>query len=99
VLEVASHFLRTISWNFVASGLVFTCSGMFQAMGNTMPALIASGVRVGLFTVIALWTSRLPGFQVHWIWRVSVLATTAHAIASLWLLRIEAERKLARVAA
>ncbi len=99
VLDVASHFLRTISWNFVASGLVFTCSGMFQAMGNTVPALIASGVRVGLFTVIALWTSRLPGFQVHWIWRVSVLATTTHAIASLWLLRIEAGRKLAHVPA
>ena len=94
VLEVASHFIRSISWNFVASGLVFTCSGMFQAMGNTMPALIASAVRVGLFTVLALWTARLPGFQVHWIWRVSVLATTAHAIASLWLLRIESNRKL-----
>ncbi len=99
VLEVASHFLRTISWNFVASGLVFTCSGMFQAMGNTMPALTASAVRVGLFTVVALWTSRLPGFQVHWIWRVSVLATTAHAVASLWLLRVEAGRKLGPVGA
>lgn len=94
VLEVASHFLRTISWNFVASGLVFTCSGMFQAMGNTMPALLASAVRVGLFSVVALWTARLPGFQVHWIWRVSVLATTAHAVASLWLLRTEANRRL-----
>lgn len=94
VLEVASHFLRTISWMFVASGLVFTCSGMFQALGNTMPALLASGVRVALFTAMALWTARLPGFQVHWIWRVSVVATLTHAMASLWLLRVEAGRKL-----
>ncbi len=29
----------SISFNFVASGLIFTCSGMFQALGNTWPAL------------------------------------------------------------
>ena len=27
VVEVASHFLRIASFNFVASGLIFTCSG------------------------------------------------------------------------
>jgi len=35
VVAVGAEFLRIISFNFVASGIVFTCSGMFQALGNT----------------------------------------------------------------
>ena len=33
----ARTFLRTISWTFIAQGVVFTCSGMFQGLGNTDP--------------------------------------------------------------
>ena len=99
VVEVAVHFLRTISWNFVASGLVFTCSSMFQAMGNTIPTVISSAVRLAVFAIPAYWVSRLPGFQLHWVWRVSVVATTVHALFALWLLRREAARRLNALAA
>lgn len=99
VVEVAAHFLRTISWNFVASGIVFTCSGMFQAMGNTVPSVISSAVRVVVFVVPAVWIAQLPGFQLHWTWRVSVVATTVHALFALWLLRREAGLRLAVPAA
>lgn len=94
VVDVATHFLRTISWNFVASGLVFTCSSMFQAMGNTVPTVISSAVRLVVFAIPVLWVSRLPGFQLHWVWRVSVVATTTHALFALWLLRRESARRL-----
>jgi putative MATE family efflux protein len=94
VVDVASHFLRTISWNFVASGLVFTCSSMFQAMGNTMPTVISSLVRLGVYAPPLLWVARMPGFQLHWIWRVSVMATTIHALFTLWLLKRESDRRL-----
>src|SRR2546423_13094092 len=33
VLAVGSEYLRIVSWNFVASGLIFVASSMFQAMG------------------------------------------------------------------
>ncbi len=94
VVIVATDFLRTISWNFVASGLVFTCSGLFQAMGNTLPSIISSTVRLVVFVGPAIWVSRLPGFQLHWTWRVSVVATTVHAIFALWLLNLEVKRRL-----
>ena len=93
VVAIAVQYLRTISWNFVASGIVFTCSGMFQAMGNTVPTVISSGVRVVVFVVPALYISRLPGFQLHWIWYVSVVSTTIHALFAVWLLRRAAERR------
>lgn len=96
VVDVASQFLRIISWNFVASGLIFTCSSMFQAMGNTIPSVVTSAVRLLVFTGPALWLAGRPGFQLHWIWRVSVVATTIHALMAMYLLRVEAQRRLAQ---
>ena len=46
VTAVAAQYLRIASWNFVAVGLIFVSSGMFQAMGNTMPSLISSASRL-----------------------------------------------------
>ena len=68
MIAVGEEYLRIISWNFVASGLIFVASSMFQAMGNTMPSLIASAVRISLIVVPAIALARLPGFQLHWIW-------------------------------
>src|SRR6202163_3771568 len=36
-VAVGTQFLQVISWNFAASGLVFTCSAVFQGLANTVP--------------------------------------------------------------
>jgi Na+-driven multidrug efflux pump len=46
VVTVGDEYLRIVSWTLVGSGLVFVCSSMFQAMGNTMPSLVASVTRI-----------------------------------------------------
>jgi putative MATE family efflux protein len=51
VVGIAAGFLRVISLNFVASGLIFACSGIFQALGNTLPALASSATRLLTFVV------------------------------------------------
>src|SRR6185436_16092698 len=51
VIAVGVEYLRIVSWNYVASGLIFVASSMFQAMGNTMPSLIASAVRILLVAI------------------------------------------------
>ena len=43
VVAVGEEYLRIVSWNFVAGGLVFVTSSMFQAMGNTLPSLVDVG--------------------------------------------------------
>src|SRR5437762_2926532 len=43
VIAVGTEYLRIISFNYVASGLVFVASSAFQAMGNTIPSLIEIG--------------------------------------------------------
>jgi putative MATE family efflux protein len=89
VMAVGDEFLRIVSWNFVASGIVFIGSSMFQAMGNTWPSLFASFVRILLVAVPAILLSRMPGFELRWIWYLSVIAVTVQMILSLLLLRRE----------
>jgi Na+-driven multidrug efflux pump len=96
VVAVGRDFLQMIAWNYVASGLIMTCSGMFQALGNTLPSLFSSFTRVVTFVLPVLWLARQPGFQLHDVWVLSVATTALQAVVSLWLLRREFSGKLAR---
>jgi len=93
VVAVAAEFLRYISWNFVASGLIFTCSGMFQALGNTVPALLSSASRIVTFALPVLWLSRQPDFQLHYVWITSMVTVALQAVLSLLLLRGQLQRR------
>jgi len=73
---------------------VFVASSMFQAMGNTLPSLISSGVRVVLIVVPALALARLPGFQLHTIWYLAVAAVFVQLTLSMLLLSREFRRRL-----
>lgn len=96
VVDVAVQFLRTISWNFVATGIVFTCSGMFQAMGNTMPSVIASAFRLVIFAVPAFWISSRPGFRLQRLWYISLAASTLASVLTVWLLHRETVKMRAK---
>lgn len=94
VVAVGAEYLRIISWNYMASGLIFVASSMFQAMGNTIPSLMASAVRIALVIVPALLLARRPGFQLHWVWYLAVASVYVQLALSLWLLRREFARRL-----
>jgi Na+-driven multidrug efflux pump len=94
VIAYGADYLRIISWNFVASGLIFVASSMFQAMGNTIPSLIASSVRIVLVAVPAVMLSRLSGFEIRWIWYLSVGSVLLQLVMSMLLLRREFARRL-----
>jgi Na+-driven multidrug efflux pump len=94
VIAVGDEYLRIISWNFVASGLVFVASSMFQAMGNTIPSLLASFSRVLIIAVPVLLLARTPGFELRWIWYLSVVAILMQLLIILLLLRREFRLRL-----
>ena len=94
VIAVGTEYLRIISWNYVASGLIFTCSGLFQALGNTVPALLTSATRLVTFVVPAIWLSTWPGFELKHLWFLSVTTVTLQTLLSLWLLRGELRKRL-----
>lgn len=87
VVAVGSEFLRIISWNFLAQGIVFTCSGIFQGLGNTRPALLSSFTRIALFTPLVLLLARRPGFGLEQVWYLSVATVLVQACLSYTLLR------------
>jgi len=93
-IAVGVDYLRIVSYNYVASGLIFVASSMFQAMGNTIPSLIASAVRIALVAIPAFMLARLPNFQLTWIWYLSVAAVIVQLAISMSLLRREFGRKL-----
>lgn len=95
VMRVGALFLRTVSWNFVAQGLIFSCSNMFQGLGNTLPAVWSSTSRLIMYAMPAVWMSQQPFFRLEYIWYWSIVATGMQALVSLLLLRVEYRRRLA----
>ena len=94
VVAVGDEYLRIISWNFVASGLIFVTSSMFQAMGNTIPSLIASFSRILFIAIPAVIMSTMPGFALNWVWYLSVAAIVLQLGIILSLLRREFRLRL-----
>ncbi len=87
VVEIAAGFLRVISLNFVPSGLIFVCSGMFQALGNTLPALASSAGRMVTFVVPAVWLASWPALRLEHVWYLSVASVAVQVVTSLLLVR------------
>jgi putative MATE family efflux protein len=99
VVRVGGEYLRIVSWSFVASGLVYVSSSMFQALGNTLPALMSSLVRVIAVSVPVILLARLPGFELRWAWYIGVASVAAQMALSLVLLQREFRRRLPAPAA
>jgi Na+-driven multidrug efflux pump len=93
-LAVGTQYLQITSWNFLASGVVFTASAMFQGLGNTMPTVYSSASRLLTFVAPSLWLASQPHFQLAHLWYVSVASVTLQAGFSLWLVRHELRQRV-----
>jgi putative MATE family efflux protein len=91
---VGATFLRIISWTFIAQGVVFTCSGVFQGLGNTIPAMLSSVIRLGVFVPLAVWLASQPAFHLDEVWWLSVATVWLQAVVSYLLLRQQFKRRL-----
>jgi Na+-driven multidrug efflux pump len=98
-VAVATQFLKLISLNFIASGVVFTCSAMFQGLGNTVPAVLSAAVRLLTSIIPAIWLSHQPDFRLVELWYVSIASMTVQAVVSLLLVRSQLRRRVPAAAA
>lgn len=87
VVAVATELLEILSFNFLAAGVVFVAGGLFQALGNTVPSLIASATRIVLFAIPAVVLARQPWFELHHLWWLSVASQLCQMTLCLWLLQ------------
>jgi putative MATE family efflux protein len=94
VIAFAAEFLGFVALSFVASGLIFTCSSIFQGLGNNWPALTASGTRLLTFALPALWMRGQPWFTTQHLWWLSVGTVALQALLSYVLLRRELSLRL-----
>jgi putative MATE family efflux protein len=94
VIVFGSDYLRIVSFNFVAAGIVFTTSSVFQGIGNTWPPLFTSMSRLVLFVLPAVLVARTPGFEIKHVWYLSVASIVLQACINLLLLQRELRKKL-----
>ena len=95
VISVGEEYLRIVSWSYIASGVIFVTSSMFQALGNTIPSLVSSFTRIVGTAIPVLFLSRVDGFSLRWVWLLSAVTVFAQMTLSLLLLRREFRRRLA----
>lgn len=94
VVDVGATYLQIISWNFVAGGLAFTCSSLFQALGNSWPSLISSGSRLITYVLPMLWLGAHGHFELRHLWYLSVATGTLQAVIALLLLQQQFRQRL-----
>jgi len=95
VVRIGVEYLHIVAWSFIASGVVFVSSSMFQALGNTVPPLITSVSRITLIAIPIIVLSRQPGFDLKTIWYLSAFGVALQMVANLLLLRREFQRRFA----
>ena len=88
------EFLHFLGWNFVPSALAFTCSAIFQALGNTWPPLASTFIRVALFMGIGVWLANQPWFELKYLFMVSIATVMLQAAITYAWLRRELDRRL-----
>ena len=94
VITIGADYLRIVATSFVASGIVFVASSMFQALGNTVPPLATSFLRVLAVAIPVVLLSHVAGFELRWIWYIGVVGLWLHAGANLLMLQREFRRRL-----
>jgi putative MATE family efflux protein len=91
---ISALFLEMMSLTFVAQGLVYTCGGVFQGLGNTAPTLITFGARFLLFATLSVWLSTNAWFEIEQLWGVWNATVILQAAMCLWLLHLEFKKRL-----
>jgi len=94
VIAFGSEYLRIVSWNFVASGIVFAGSSTLQGIGNTRPALMASTLRLVLFAIPAYLLARQPSFEMRHVWYLATGSVWIHVVVLLLVVRWQFRERL-----
>ena len=94
VTAVGVEYLQIVVVTFVPSGITFVSSSMFQALGNTIPPLATSTLRILIAAIPALLLARVAGFHLTWIWYLGAIAVLLQMTLNLILLQREFKLKL-----
>jgi Na+-driven multidrug efflux pump len=94
VIAFGSNYLRIASLVFVPAGIAFCTASVFQGLGNTWPPLLSSTTRLVSFVIPAIVLSRMPRFDIKYVWYLQVASVALQASFNLLMLRRELRIKL-----
>lgn len=94
VVAYGSEYLRIVSWNYISSGIVFVSGSVFQGLGNTLPPLAASSLRLVFFALPGYLMAQRPGFELRYLWYLSASTVVLQLIVNVALLHREFGRRL-----
>jgi putative MATE family efflux protein len=94
-IAVGVEYLHIVVLTFVPAGITFVSSSMFQALGNTIPPLATSTLRILIAALPAVFLANLAGFHLTWIWYLGAVASLLQMTLNLVLLQREFRLKLA----
>jgi putative MATE family efflux protein len=94
VVRVGAMFLQLASLGFVARGLVYACSSLFQGVGHTLPSFVSSCTSLAAFAIAAAWLADYPGFRIEHVWYLWVATAMLQAAVSFGWLQVEFRRRL-----
>ncbi len=94
VLAEGELFMRIISLNCLSAVLVFSCSGLFQGLGNTWPSLVSSCLRVFIFILPVFWLSGRSDFSPAMVWYCSAASVFLQGLCSCYLVHWQLRSRL-----
>jgi len=94
VVAYGSDFLRLMSWNLIATAIIFPCFATFSGFGNTVPSLIGSVMRIATVIIFGYLLHLRSDFQILWIWKLSVAATFGQSLLGMIFVRREFGKNL-----
>jgi Na+-driven multidrug efflux pump len=94
VVAAAVEFLHFTSWNFIPAGIAFSCSSVFQGLGNTWPTFMSSAIRIATFVFPGIWIASQPGFEMRQLYVLSVTTVYIQAGISYFWLRYELKHRI-----
>ncbi len=94
VIASAAEMLKISSWNFIASGMLFACSGIFQALGNTIPSFICILLRLIVFVIALNYLMMQQSFELTQVWYLSVVTVAIQSVVCFYLVYREMNLKL-----
>ena len=68
--------------------------GRVPGLGNTIPAMLSSAIRLAVFVPLAVWLAAQPAFHLDEVWWLSVSTVWLQAGVSYLLLRQQFKRRL-----
>lgn len=87
VLAIGVEMLNIVSWNLLASAMVFVMSGTFSGLGHTVQPLAASVVRYIIVIGVTLAMIAAGLFKIRMIWELQLVATLIQVGLNAWMLQ------------